>query len=82
MDKNDFHFVKDGINITQKNSETTFCIINVSGNNKDFGIVKNANSELFKIFGYKPKELINENINMLMCEFYASIHESLMLNFF
>ena len=39
------------------------------------GIVQSANSALTDLLGYKPEELIGQNIKMLMPEKYSTKHD-------
>lgn len=65
-----------------ENNTDKICILNVSGNMRNFGIIMNASNEVIQTFGFRPRELINSNINMLMPEFYAARHDQYMIDYF
>jgi PAS domain S-box-containing protein len=82
LDIEKYEFNANDVMDNDKTFDTQFSIINVSGNKSNFGIIINANNEVQNTFGYSPRDLIGQNVDMLMPEFYSSIHEQLMLNFF
>ncbi|MFK5948763.1 MAG: response regulator [Methylococcales bacterium] len=45
------------------------------------GIMLTVNNAVEHLFGYRPSELIGENINILMTEPYSSMHNSYLLNY-
>ena len=53
----------------------------VSGEIKELGRVKQANSSTRFVFGYDPKDLIGSKINKLMPAPFAILHDRLMMNF-
>jgi PAS domain S-box-containing protein len=53
----------------------------VSGELKELGRVKQANSSTRFVFGYDPKDIIGSRINKLMPAPFAAIHDRLMMNF-
>ena len=69
--------LKNSLNDIGGNS-TRMCIIEVSGNEESLGEVVNANNSTWDVFGYKPKELIGNNISILMHSYYAEKHDDFM----
>jgi PAS domain S-box-containing protein len=53
----------------------------VSGEVKELGRIKQANSSTRFVFGYDPKDLIGSRINKLMPGPFSAIHDRLMTNF-
>lgn len=53
----------------------------VSGELKELGRIKQANSSTRFVFGYDPKDLIGSRINKLMPAPYSALHDRLMMNF-
>jgi len=63
-----------------ENSNT--CIITCSANINDLGIILNANTEVTRILKYQVHDLLGENINMVMPQILAEVHDDLMRNYF
>lgn len=38
------------------------CILTVSGNQKNMGVVKNANNQIYALLGYRKNEVIGEKL--------------------
>lgn len=58
-----------------ENSKT--CIMTVSGNLKDMGVIKSINHEITRILGFSKSELIGNSINKIMPECFSKIHDTL-----
>jgi PAS domain S-box-containing protein len=59
--------------------ESSKClIITVSGNEDTLGEVLNIGNEVNSILKFKPTEVVGNNVNMLMPEFYGSQHDGYM----
>jgi ABC-type transport system involved in cytochrome c biogenesis permease subunit len=63
-----------------ENSNT--CILTVSGNLGNLGIIKNVNNEITRILGYSKTELLGQNIIYIMPRFLSEIHDGFMRNYF
>ena len=62
-----------------ENSNT--CIITVSGNFNNIGIVTNTNNEITRILGFSKSDLIGQNVNRIMPKVYADQHDQFMRNY-
>ncbi len=58
-----------------------YALLMVSGEVKELGRVKQANSSNRFVFGYDPKDLIGTRINKLMPAPFAALHDRFMMNF-
>jgi PAS domain S-box-containing protein len=58
------------------------CIIVISTDYKDMGIIEYANEEVIKLMGYTPKELLGKDINTIIPHEIAKVHTKLMVKFF
>ena len=68
--------------LTNKESiNKNFCIIEVSGNQADLGEVTKASRSMWKLLGYKPSEVIGENISILMSSWFADLHQTIMKDY-
>ncbi|MDR3548799.1 MAG: PAS domain-containing protein [Candidatus Pacebacteria bacterium] len=65
-------------NISAVSSDGTPCIY-VSGQQNKAGIITQCNSAVCRLFGYTKKELLGNNIIMLMPEVYAAYHQDILL---
>ncbi len=45
------------------------------------GIILNVNPAMYSLFGYSPKEMVGNNIRMLMPEPYHSQHDNYIHNY-
>eukprot|EP00331_Platyophrya_macrostoma_P019490 CAMPEP_0176470080 /NCGR_PEP_ID=MMETSP0127-20121128/40245_1 /TAXON_ID=938130 /ORGANISM="Platyophrya macrostoma, Strain WH" /LENGTH=784 /DNA_ID=CAMNT_0017864311 /DNA_START=1009 /DNA_END=3359 /DNA_ORIENTATION=- len=63
-----------------ENSNT--CIITVSGNYNEMGIIKNCNNEIKRIFGITKSDIIGQNITEIIPKVIANIHDNFMHNYF
>lgn len=56
-------------------------LLMVSGEVKELGRIKQANSSVRFVFGFDPKELIGSRINKLMPVPYSALHDRFMVSF-
>ena len=59
----------------------SMCVIEVSGNEDNLGEIRMASNSVWGLFGYKPGELIGQNIDSLMPKFFAERHDQFMQRF-
>ena len=71
-----------GLRLNQFNATMNECIILVSGNKCNFAEVLKADKQVISLFGYKPKELVGENVRILLPEHIGKIHNDLMKGYF
>lgn len=57
-------------------------LITLSGNISSLGVVLNASNSLFRFLGWKPSEVIGENVTMLQPDFFAKQHAGFLKRFF
>ena len=58
-----------------------YALLMVSGEIKELGRIKQANSSTRFVFGYDPKELIGSKINKLMPGPFSQIHDKFLMRF-
>ena len=58
------------------------CLFVVSGNQGNLGKILKVGKEVFDFFGYKPKEILGESIDILMPKHYADNHDEFMRRYF
>ena len=68
------------IEIIQKSSNV--CIIQVSAEARNFGEIVRVSRSIVDNLGYQPKEIIQENISILMPKFLGEHHNTLMRRYF
>ena len=66
----------------QFNATMDECIILVSGNKSNFAEIQKVGKQVNSFFGYKPKELIGNNVRILLPEHIGKIHDKLMKGYF
>lgn len=57
-------------------------LITLSGNESSLGVVLNASNSLYRYLGWKPSEVIGENVNIIQPSFFAKLHASFLKRFF
>ena len=57
-------------------------IITISGYPKDLGEILYVNDEAVRLLGYGKRDIVKQNIENFMPEFYATIHKQKLTNFF
>jgi PAS domain S-box-containing protein len=62
------------------NSSAT--VIIVSGKKTELGIIRDTNNEILKSFGFEKKDVLGENISIMMPPIIASHHNNFMKDFF
>lgn len=60
---------------------TSSIMITISAAKENLGIMRSAGSEVFKTLGYKPAEIVGENVGMLMPPHIAKVHDSYITRF-
>ena len=63
-----------------ENSNT--CILTVSGNLANLGIIKNVNNEITRILGFSKPDLIGQNISRIIPKVMGDLHDGFMRNYF
>ena len=58
-----------------------YALLMASGEIKELGRIKQANSSTRFVFGYDPKDLIGSRINKLMPTPFAAVHDKFMTRF-
>jgi len=61
---------------------TDNCIVIVSGNKGNIGEIISVSNEIMNFFGYKAREVIGQNIELLMPKYYAEKHYAFMTKYF
>ena len=56
----------------------SMCVLEVSGNEDSLGEIRMVSNSVWNLFGYKPGELIGQNVDCLMPKFYAERHDLFM----
>ena len=62
--------------------KTNAAIIIISGKKQDIGTIIDVNNEIQKIFGYQKKNLIGENVSILMPDIIGVHHNSFLESYF
>lgn len=58
------------------------CVIICSGNQGNLGEIISVSNEVMNFFGYKAREVIGQNIEILMPKYYGERHDQFMRNYF
>ena len=56
-------------------------VVVISGERKNIGVIKHSTSKVSEIIGYKPHQLIGQNINILMPKFIGNMHDDVLRNY-
>lgn len=57
-------------------------ILLMSGNKSNLGVIQNTNHELYEILGYDKKDIMGQNINMIMPSLIGDYHNKIIQHFF
>ena len=60
----------------------TPCIIQVSADIYNFGEILGVSRSVWRYLGYKPEEIVGENVSFLMPKFIAELHNGFLTGFF
>lgn len=68
------------LEVTDDIGNTMIPLVMISGKPKQLGTILNINVPCCSIFGYQKKELVGKNINLLMPDFIANLHNKYLEN--
>jgi PAS domain S-box-containing protein len=60
---------------------TNTCIVTISGNYSNIGIINNTNNEILRMLGYSPSEIIDQNVSRIMPKIYGEMHDNFLRRF-
>jgi len=62
-----------------ENSNT--CVIIISGNVNNRGIVTSCNNEITRVLGFSKNDIIDQNIKRIMPQVYSDLHDDFVKNY-